>query len=617
MSGVAPKVFAEAASRAAKRITLAAGLRILGKSAAMVFGVALAGWLVLRLVGMRDATWWAFGLVIAWLVGTGLFVWLRRPKPFEALATWDRAAAARESLASAWSFEQAGSTDVGAVLHLSRAGEQLRARSPQLKRDLPLKLAPAAWIAPLVFLAFVLSGWLRMPIEQEDAGLSADARIRAATAGKELAEQTKVVDPMKSLTEEEKKKLEALRQEMEKSAKGLDRLNTPREILEELERKARDAEKLAETLRSEDSGALSGSFLAELERNADTADLGSSLRAGDLEAAAEQARITWARLGSRKPSLEEQKRLEEALKRAMDAANKKDRESNVGRRLGEAQKQLSAGSAGGAAQQYDELAKELSRSAQRNQAQQQLRNLAQNFRSAGSQIFGGQNLQRLTPQTPSGSMPLAGMPQLIPGTGTPGSSQGMQLVPSPGSVSPNAQIPLLIPGTGTPNSGQSFPIPGSGQNSAGNSMPMPIPGTGGQNPGNGAFPIPGMGGGLPIPIPGAGAAMAGAAGANGAGVGGSEAGRGTADLGGDPTKPLAATQTGAVAPTPGAEGPSERRAVAGVSHREAPARSRQQIASDFLKAEEAALAEEPLPASRREQILRYFTAIRQQLERQP
>ena len=112
--------------------------------------------------------------------------------------------------------------------------------------------------------------------------------------------------------------------------------------------------------------------------------------------------------------------------------------------------------------------------------------------------------------------------------------------------------------------------------------------------------------------------MAGAGSVNGgAGVGGSEAGNGTAALGGDPTKPLNANQTGVVAPAPGAEGPSDVRAVQGESHREAPVRSRQEIAAEFLKAEEAALAEEPLPASRRDQVLRYFTAIRQQLERQP
>jgi hypothetical protein len=80
---------------------------------------------------------------------------------------------------------------------------------------------------------------------------------------------------------------------------------------------------------------------------------------------------------------------------------------------------------------------------------------------------------------------------------------------------------------------------------------------------------------------------------------------------------LTAAQTGVVAPAAGGEGPSQVTAVAGDQHREQASRSRRDIAIDFLKAEEAALAEEPLPASRRSQVLLYFTALRQQLEGQP
>ena len=104
---------------------------------------------------------------------------------------------------------------------------------------------------------------------------------------------------------------------------------------------------------------------------------------------------------------------------------------------------------------------------------------------------------------------------------------------------------------------------------------------------------------------------------DGGAPGGSTAGHGTAPLGADPTKPPDAAQTGVVAPTPGAEGPSEMRSVAGQSHREQAVRSRTDIAKEFLKAEEAALADEPLPLSRRAQVLLYFTALRQQLEHQP
>ena len=47
---------------------------------------------------------------------------------------------------------------------------------------------------------------------------------------------------------------------------------------------------------------------------------------------------------------------------------------------------------------------------------------------------------------------------------------------------------------------------------------------------------------------------------------------------------------------------------------EASGRSARDIAIDFLKVQEEALSSEPLPLSRREHVLRYFTALRKQLE---
>jgi hypothetical protein len=157
------------------------------------------------------------------------------------------------------------------------------------------------------------------------------------------------------------------------------------------------------------------------------------------------------------------------------------------------------------------------------------------------------------------------------------------------------------PPPGSPNAMLMFPVPGTEPDP--DAPPMLIPGEGGNGDGEIAFPIPG------------GDALAGMQ--PDAKAGGSQAGRGTAELGGDAIKPRDPTQTGVVAPTPGAEGPSQTRAVAGQSHREESARAKKRIAIDFLKTEEAALAEEPLPLSRRAQVLRYFTALRQQLEHQP
>ena len=56
------------------------------------------------------------------------------------------------------------------------------------------------------------------------------------------------------------------------------------------------------------------------------------------------------------------------------------------------------------------------------------------------------------------------------------------------------------------------------------------------------------------------------------------------------------------------------RSTEGQPHTENAREERKQAAMDFIKAEEDALDEEPLPLTRREQVLRYFTELRKQLE---
>lgn len=591
------ELFSRAATRVARRLAWVDGARLLGRSAVPVFAVATILWAMLRRTGVRDHWSWAAGLVLAWLVVVDVLAWSRRRRPFEALAAWDRQAGRREMFASAWSFAHGGVGDVGTALHLARARAALAAADGSLRRAFPLRLRVGAWLAPLAFAIFAGSGWLRVPVAVENRALSAEARALSTRVGSELAKLAGGLEPLKGLSDEERKRLQHLQSELADAAKKLDRMETPRDLLEELERRARDAEKLAEELRTDEAGTLSSPLLAELESNADTAELGNALRAQDLGRVAEEARLLQARLGHQKPTLEEQQRLEEALKRAADAMNDKDRKTKAGERLNEARKQLAAGERQRAAEQFGELADRFGRAAQRQHAQQQLRELAQNFRGAGGQILGGQNLQRLDP-APPGTELLPGLPQFAPGQNAPGLNP-------PGDGAPLALS--LLPGDPPPGAPRLlFPVPGTGQPGA-PALAMPGGGDGGDP--DGIFPIPGAGGGL---IAGAGELPVETAGA-----GGSAAGRGTAPLGADPTKPLAAHQTGVVAPTPGAEGPSEMRSVAGQSHREQAVRERTEIAREFLKGEEAALADEPLPLSRRTQVLLYFTALRQQLEHQP
>jgi hypothetical protein len=56
------------------------------------------------------------------------------------------------------------------------------------------------------------------------------------------------------------------------------------------------------------------------------------------------------------------------------------------------------------------------------------------------------------------------------------------------------------------------------------------------------------------------------------------------------------------------------RDVEGQDHAEEASRAARQLSLDFITAEEEALSEEPLPISRREQVRRYFTELRKQIE---
>jgi hypothetical protein len=96
-------------------------------------------------------------------------------------------------------------------------------------------------------------------------------------------------------------------------------------------------------------------------------------------------------------------------------------------------------------------------------------------------------------------------------------------------------------------------------------------------------------------------------------VGGLQAGTGTAPLGNAPTTPLKAARQGVVQAQVGNQGSSRSRAVDSQPHAEQAQQDPRRVAIDFIKVEEEALADEPLPAGRREQVRRYFDSLRKQL----
>ncbi|MHC4503953.1 MAG: hypothetical protein ACYTFI_11660, partial [Planctomycetota bacterium] len=315
-SAVASDVDFKTAARAAQsRLVRARWLELLARSAVPVFataGAAQALSLLARGRGCGPAGAAAF--VLVWAVACALWARLRRPDLGSALAAWDERAGRNESFLSAYCFETqhvshhqdtkvtkgpldgrtkklgdlgalvvddvAASVSDGERLHIERARAQLADCLGRLPRDLPVCLAHRSWIAPLVFVGFVASGLFERPAAREDLRIEDEAASGARDEGRALSDETKVLGPMKGLDPDERGKVEKLRSNLEGTAEKLQKLSdqTPREVLEELERRAREAEKLAESLGDGEGDILSPGLVAELERHADTADLAAGFR---------------------------------------------------------------------------------------------------------------------------------------------------------------------------------------------------------------------------------------------------------------------------------------------------------------------------------------------------
>ncbi len=632
--------FPAVSRRVVRRLVVARWFRWLGRTAVGVFPTAavlvLAAWYF-------EWPWWialgTLALVPLWLATTALGAWLARPSPEAALAYWDEVAGRKEMFVSAYCFASQAGRDAGEEVHLRRAARRLEAEAARLARDLPARLAHRAWALPAALVGLV--GLLSVgPSPAEVPGVDPAARAQAAEAGRVLARRIRVPDEDEGLAPEEREELERLKDAVRETAEKLRSLDdqTQRGVLDELEKRAHMAEELAESLDPAGDDELSSKMLEELARHADTADLGSTLRAKDFEKGSDEAEKLADRLDREDLSREEARRIEEALKQSLDVATRADKEGLIGKHLDKAHDGLRKKRPKDAADQFQRLAKALDRSRLRRLSRQRLQQLARQLRSAGQQIFGRKPpaIRRLAQlgNRQSGLQPL-GAQQLqalgnVPlqhqlgaitqgqlGQATPGARVAL------GRASPGASGQTPVPATGAnPASGQrAAPVPGA--------PVAPIPGTGacpqcggacqgacqgsGQGTGQGQGAGSGLGQGAgagqlagAVPVPGTTASPS-------AGDGGHFAGHGSAAYGNTATRPLESTGTGVVDARVSAEGPSRVRQVEQSAHREGTLRESQQLAVDFIRTEEEALAEEPLPLSRREQVLRYFTALRRRL----
>jgi hypothetical protein len=597
--------FAEAGEAAVRRLGLVHMVRYLKMSALPVCGGGLLLILSLRYFGVRWADWIAALLLVgSWVAASALFAMWRRPTRFAALAAWDENAGRNETLASAEFFEMKGDlVSEGEKLHLARSRQILDEAGPQLRKHLPLPRMTWQWVLPLLVLAFSFSPLLKPQVGAEDRKLSEEANAVAKAEAEKLVKDLEGLEKAKGLSAEEKEKYdEVVKQAKDMAAKELQEAGdkSTREILKELEERARAAEKLARELGGEDDRWASEQMLDEMARHADTADLAEAIRAKKPTRSANEAREVADILKSDALTKEVEGRMDKALEKTAGKADEKDVKKPVGKHFETASRRMEADKIIDAAAEFEKLAREFDTKAQRERAKQQMQKLAEQLRKAGSKIAGKNmgGMQKLAGnkknQMNLQKMPLGFQQNQMQKLGK---SQAMRLQ--------NMPMMQMQPGMkpGKPGKGKPMAM-------------MPIPGMQ-PKPGMGKAMVPGMGmkpgagmGAVPVPGMGAGQGMGMAA------LGGLQAGAGTTALGNDPSKAEAARLNSTVNAKINADGDVSMRAVEGEVRGEAAARAASAERVEFVKVQEEALDEATLPSSRRAHVKRYFDLLREQFEAQ-
>jgi hypothetical protein len=445
----------------------------------------------------------------------------------------------------------------------------------------------------------------------DEPALSEAGREAARREAEQLARTDWEKKTFEGLSEAEKRELEALQRQLEATAEQLQAPagRSARDVLAELERRAREAEKLAERLGGD--RWASEALVEALRRQADTADLGDAVAAQAAEAAAKAAEDLAGQVAAAKGEVGE--RLQQALQEVTQRAEAEDRERPVGEHVLGAAEALKQNRTAEAAQEFQELAGKLRDLSQRERSREELEKLAQQLREAGSRIAGeggaAQPLAEAGSQGQAGAQGPSGGQGTSPQVGqTPPGAAGEGAPPSPGQAGTAVPQPLQPPGQG-----QAMPLaqPGTpGAPGAPNSdAPMLLAPVPGQSPGDKPpdqlliADVPGApssGASLSLSLPG-----------------GREPGAGTAAPKAEPTAPTAGANSAVVNAAAGGEGPSSVRAVAGGIRQEQAGRAATPTPAEFLAAEEAALDEAALPPARREQVRRYFTELRRRFEAAP
>ncbi|MEM7145707.1 MAG: hypothetical protein AAF591_11275 [Verrucomicrobiota bacterium] len=596
------RVFHDAAGRVVSRLTVCRWVDGLRKSAVVSGLIGMGGLAILRAGGWGEyGIEFAVGLTALWVAGAAVYALSGRPHYFRAMALWDERAGRKEAFASALFFEGKAADELtaGERLHLATSEESLAGALAGMRDDLPVPRMRWQWFFPIVVLALAMSPIMKPGLAPGDVTLSEAMQDRAREEAKDLEMDERIFERMASLKEGEKEEIKKLKQDIGSTAEGLkdSAEKTAREVLRELEARAREAEKLAERMGDRGEEWASEEMLREMSQHVDTAELAGAIKDKKAAAAASESETIAKSLGVKRLRDEARERMTTALSRTMTEATDEDHKRPVGRHVGEAAVDMRGERAEEAAREFEELAAHFKRLDERERAKEKLKEMADKLRESGANIAGegtGAMKKLANNQGQAGDsgaapqMQSAPLPNMTPMTGqekgqrSQGAGQATSM-PSPG----------LKPGEGQGKGQQGMARAGqSGEAKSGGQLGFIPGGSGGTDRPAIFAPIPGM-------------AMSG---------GGPQAGHGTAPMEGAETKAMKSTQSGLVDAQVNRDGESSVRAIEGGQRREEADRETAEQIVEFLQVEEEALDGQPLPASRREHILRYFTALRERFE---
>ena len=585
--------------------------------------------------GWQSVVWTAavaMGILSAWLLVGWLWSLVKRPSDLGALSILDERGDWKDTFSSALAFEKKLMLEEGERLHVERAQLAAEDAVEDIDATLPTPSLAAAWVLPLLMLAFALSPLLVRQGEAGDQELTEEMREAAAEEGEKLAEAADAMDDISKMDGIDKQEIDRLREAIDgvsgelQDAEGM----SAREVLEALEERARAAERLAEKLGAADNVWASEEMLREMGQHADTADLATAIRDKNAQASAEESEELATMLDQEDLTREINQRVTEALDRTMQKATKEDEAKPVGEHVGNAARKMGEDQPKPAARDFGRLADHFRRVQQREKAQEELKELAEKLRESGSKVSGAkmepmkQIAEAQKNQAPPPQMQALGTPQQnTPGsqqpgqTGAPMQAQGAQPLQAPGLQ--NQQ------GAGQKQPGQqgvAAPVPGTPQQGGkkGAQQGLAAGQAGGNKPGGGQKGKPAM---LSAPIPGmtpgqgpSGSSLGGQPQASSlASAGGQEAGNATVELGNDPSNAIKAVDQSTVTAQINEDGESTMRAVEGQARAEQAQVERRAAAVDFIQVEEDALDEKALPVSRRGHVLKYFTEVRERLEK--